>query len=145
MKALLQRVKKSSVRVNSKIVGQIENGFMILFGVEEGDDKSKAEYLASKIANLRVFDDENGKMNLSILDVKGEILVVSQFTLLADISKGNRPSFIKAAKPDMANEMYEFFVGLLRQKGIKVETGVFQAVMEVEIINDGPVTFMLER
>lgn len=145
MKALLQRVKKASVHVNDNIVGEINRGLLVFIGVEKKDTNSQAEFLANKVSNLRIFEDKNDKMNLSVKDVNGEILVVSQFTLIGDTSKGNRPGFDNAAKPDVANQMYEYFVKLLRDKGITVETGVFQADMQVELINDGPVTFLLEK
>ncbi|MCH5314420.1 MAG: D-tyrosyl-tRNA(Tyr) deacylase [Eubacterium sp.] len=145
MKAVIQRVINSSVSIDGKIVSAIEKGYMILLGVEQGDTKEEADKLVKKIPLLRIFEDENGKMNLSCLDVDGEILVVSQFTLSADCSHGRRPSFIKAAPPDEANELYEYFVEGLRKSGVKkVLTGEFGADMKVSLINDGPVTIILE-
>ena len=145
MKAVIQRVINSSVSIDGKIVSAIEKGYMILLGVEQGDTKEEADKLVKKIPLLRIFEDENGKMNLSCLDVDGEILVVSQFTLSADCSHGRRPSFIKAAPPDEANELYEYFVESLRKSGVKkVLTGEFGADMKVSLINDGPVTIILE-
>ncbi len=146
MKAVLQRVKKANVKVEGKVVGEInKKGFMILLGVGPNDTTKQADYLVQKISKLRVFGDENGKMNLSIKDVEGELLIVSQFTLYADCSAGNRPSFIKGAKPDLANELYEYFCNKCTENGIKVETGIFGAEMDVELINDGPVTIILEN
>lgn len=145
MKAVIQRVNKSSVSVDGEIKGSIGKGYNILLGVMDGDSESQAELLASKVAKLRVFEDEAGKMNKSVLDIGGEILVVSQFTLCADIKKGNRPSFTDSAAPDEANRLYEYFCSKLRENGIsKVETGVFAADMKVEIENDGPVTIVMD-
>lgn len=145
MKAVLQRVKYSNVKIDDKIVGQCQQGFMILLGVVEGDTKADADKLIKKIPVLRVFEDENGKMNLSCLDVDGEMLVISQFTLCADCSHGRRPSFTDSASPDKANELYEYFVEQLKLSGVKsVETGVFGADMQVELVNDGPVTIILD-
>lgn len=145
MKALVQRVKKASVTVDGEIVSKINHGFLIFLGVENGDSHEQADYLAKKVANLRVFEDDAGKMNLSIKDKQGEIIVVSQFTLAADCSKGNRPSFVNAARPETANPLYEYFVERIKGEGINTGTGVFQAHMDVELINDGPITIMLER
>lgn len=145
MKILLQRVTTAKVTINGKVVGEIGKGYVILLGVKEGDSEKEADFLAEKIINLRVMSDENDKMNLSIKDVGGEILVVSQFTLYADVTAGRRPSFIGAAKPDIANELYEHFVDKLKKLGVKnVQTGEFGAYMSVEIVNDGPVTIMLD-
>lgn len=143
MRAVVQRVKSSSVVVNSEVVGSIAKGFNVLLGIEEGDTEDDMRYMADKILGLRVFEDEDEKMNLSIEDVEGEVLVISQFTLLGDARKGRRPSFIKAAQPDRANELYEAFCGLLSER-IRVERGVFGAHMEVNIVNDGPVTLLLD-
>ncbi len=145
MRAVVQRVTKSSVSVDGEIKGSIGKGFNVLLGVMQGDGEEQAELLAAKIAKLRVFEDENCKMNKSILDIGGEILVISQFTLCADIKKGNRPSFTDSAAPDEANRLYEFFCSKLLENGVsKVETGVFAADMAVEISNDGPVTIIMD-
>ena len=144
MKAILQRVTFAEVKVDGNTVGKIDNGFLILLGVAEGDTEKEADALSSKIATLRVFTDENDKMNLSLIDTSGEMLIVSQFTLCGDCKKGTRPSFDKSAPPEVANELYEYFIKEVQSYGIKTGTGVFGAMMEVELINDGPVTFMLE-
>ena len=144
MRAVVQRVKESSVKVDGSTVGKIGPGLNVLLGVAEGDTEKDADFLAEKIANLRIFEDENGKMNLSLLDVKGGMLVISQFTLLGDCRKGRRPSFVKAAGPEEADALYRYFVGKTEEKGVKVETGVFRAMMEVYIVNDGPVTLIVE-
>lgn len=145
MKAVVQRVTSSRVKVEGKIIGEISKGFNVLLGVVNGDTKTEAELLAGKIARLRVFEDTEGKMNLSIGDVNGEILAISQFTLCADLKKGNRPSFIPSAPPDEANELYKYFCDCLLQNGVrKVEKGEFGADMKVEIHNDGPVTIILD-
>ena len=143
MKTVIQRVNHASVKVDGEVKGNIEKGFLILFGAEPEDTDEDCAKLAEKISKLRIFEDENGKTNLSIKDVGGDILSVSQFTLLADCSHGNRPSFIGAAKPDEANRLYERFNDELRLRGIKVETGVFGAHMIVELENDGPFTIVL--
>ena len=144
MKAVVQRVKESSVSVDGQIVGKIGKGLMVLLGVAEEDTPKDADYLADKIINLRIFEDENGKMNLSLLDVKGELLAVSQFTLLGNCRKGRRPSFIQAARPEKAEELYEYFIQQVSQKGIPVQTGKFGAMMAVSLINEGPVTLIVE-
>lgn len=145
MKLLVQRVANANVKVDDKIVGKVDKGFLVLCGVTHTDTKEIADYLVKKLLNLRVFEDENEKMNLSLKQVNGELLIVSQFTLYADTSSGNRPSFINAAKPDMANELYEYFCSQCAKEGIHVEKGVFGAHMEVSLLNDGPVTIMLEK
>ena len=144
MKVLIQRVKKAGVSIDGENVSSIEKGILVLVGIEKGDTKEQVEKLAKKVVNLRIFSDENDKMNLSLVDIKGEMLVVSQFTLCGDCKKGTRPSFDKSAPPDIANELYEYFVSLIKNCGIKTGTGKFGAMMEVSLINDGPVTFMLE-
>lgn len=145
MKAVIQRVKYASVKVDNKIIGECKQGFMILLGVIDGDTKEDADKLIKKIPVLRIFEDENGKMNKSLLDIDGEILVVSQFTLAADCSHGRRPSFTASAPLDIANELYEYLVGELKTAGVKsVQTGEFGADMAVELLNDGPVTIILD-
>ena len=145
MKAVIQRVKSASVAVNGETVGSIGEGYMILLGVMEGDEKKHAEVTAKKTASLRIFTDEDDKMNKSILDIDGEILVVSQFTLCADVKKGNRPSFINSAKPETANELYEYFMQCLKDNGVKkVEHGIFGEHMEVSLVNNGPVTILYD-
>jgi len=144
MKALVQRVSKASVSVNDRIVGKIGPGLVVFLGVAQADSKEDASYLANKVVNLRIFADELGKFSLSALDTRGDILIVSQFTLLADTRKGRRPDFTDAAPRDLAEELYEFFAEQVRATGLKVETGLFQEHMLVEIHNDGPVTISLE-
>jgi len=144
MKVVLQRAKHASVKVNNETVGQIDFGFVLLVGVTHEDKEKDAELLAEKISGLRVFEDEEGKMNLSLLDVKGSILSVSQFTLYADCRKGRRPNFMNAAKPYHAKHLYDYFNQCLVERGIRVETGVFGEMMEVSLINDGPVTIILD-
>lgn len=144
MRCVLQRVTSASVAVHGKIVGQIGKGLMVLVGVSSGDGEKDIQYMADKLPNLRIFEDEQGKMNLSLLDVGGSILAVSQFTLLGDARGGRRPSFIEAARPETANPMYEELVRRLRETGLAVETGVFQAEMAVSLVNDGPVTILLD-
>jgi len=145
MKALVQRVKKASVTIENKLYSTIDKGLLIFLGVEKNDENYNAEKLAEKILKLRIFEDDNGKMNYSVIDNCFEILVVSQFTLCGDCKKGTRPSFDNSASADKANELYEYFVACLKQSGLKIQTGKFQAHMEVSLINDGPVTFMLEK
>ena len=145
MKLVVQRVKNAQVDVDNKTVGKIDNGFLVLIGITHTDTKEIADYLVKKLINLRVFEDENGKMNLSLSDIKGSLLLVSQFTLYADCSGGNRPSFTEAAKPDYANELYEYIISECKKKVDKVETGIFGADMKVSLINDGPVTIILEK
>lgn len=144
MKALVQRVTTASVSVSGTVIGKIGQGLVILLGIARADSAEDARYLANKIVNLRVFADEASEIALSALEIEGEILVVSQFTLLADLRKGRRPSFTEAAPPDKAKELYQFFIDQVRSTGLKVETGIFQEHMLVEIHNDGPVTLMLE-
>jgi len=145
MRIVLQRVKQAAVAVEKQTVGQINKGVCLLVGVEKGDTEEEARYLAHKIVELRIFPDEEGKMNLSLLDIRGEALAVSQFTLAASLKKGRRPSFDSAEDPERAESLFRYFIGLLKEKGIKVETGVFGALMDVHLVNDGPVTFILER
>jgi len=145
MRVVLQRVKEASVTVEGAVTGQIDQGFLLLVGVTHDDTLEQVNWLADKIAGLRVFEDEEERMNLSLQDVEGKILSVSQFTLYGDVKKGRRPAFTEAAKPDVANELYEAFNARLRQQGIIVETGQFGAMMDVALVNDGPVTLILEK
>ena len=145
MKIILQKVKKASVSVDNKIVGSIDKGYCLLVGVHKESTEEDAKYLAKKVAQARLFEDENDKINLSLKDVEGSILSVSQFTLYADTKKGNRPSFTSAAGAEKANELYEKFNEYLKEEGVTVETGIFQTVMEVNIVNDGPVTIVYEK
>lgn len=144
MRAVVQRVTRASVTVDGQIIGQIKHGLMVLLGVEQEDTVSDAQQLADKSVQLRIFDDADGKMNLALADVGGEMLVVSQFTLLGDCRKGRRPSFIQAAQPEVAERLYETFVAAVGVQGIRVATGKFRATMQVELVNDGPVTMLLD-
>ena len=144
MKLVIQRVKTASVNVDDKTVGEIGSGLLVLVGVSHGDTSADAAHLAKKTANLRIFNDDEGKMNRSVFDTGGEILAVSQFTLYGDCTKGNRPSFVGAAKPEKGRKLYDEFVEQLRTHGPHVETGIFQASMDVSLLNDGPVTLILE-
>jgi D-aminoacyl-tRNA deacylase len=144
LKAVIQRVGEAGVTVDGNTVGWIGRGILLLLGVEKGDGERDAEWMAEKICNLRIFEDQAGKMNLSLLETGGAILAVSQFTLAGNCAKGRRPSFDSAAPPEEANRLYEYFVKKLRSSGLQVETGVFQAMMQVSLVNDGPVTFILE-
>lgn len=145
MKVVIQRVKNASVEVEGKIVGEIEKGFLVFLGIKVGDTKKEADYLIKKVCNLRVFTDENDKMNLGLKDVNGKMLIVSQFTLYGDCSDGNRPSFIEAARPEEAIPLYEYFCERGAQNGIEVHRGIFGADMKVELLNDGPVTIIIEK
>jgi D-aminoacyl-tRNA deacylase len=144
MRAVIQRVRRACVEVEGEIVGEIESGLVVLLGVAHGDQTADADYLTDKIINLRVFQDPQGKMNLSLADTGGALLVVSQFTLYGDARKGRRPSYIEAAAPEKANSLYEYFVERARSQGLRVETGIFQAMMQVSLTNDGPVTILLD-
>ena len=144
MRSVIQRVSRAKVTVDGEITGEIGKGILVLLGVANEDSEKEANYLLDKIVNLRIFEDAEGKMNLSLADIAGELLVVSQFTLYGDVRKGRRPSFIKAAPPEKANALYEFFVAEARKHIAKVETGRFQAMMDVELVNDGPVTILLD-
>lgn len=145
MKFIVQRVNKSQVEVEEKIVGKIDKGFMVLIGITHNDTKEIADFLVRKLINLRVFEDENGKMNLSLKDVQCSLLLVSQFTLYADCTSGNRPSFTNAAKPEFANELYEYIIEECKKQISNVQTGIFGADMQVSLVNDGPVTIILEK
>jgi len=144
MRAVIQRVARAKVSVDGEITGEIGKGFLVLLGVSREDSEKEASYLLEKTLNLRIFEDADDKMNLSLLDIEGELLVVSQFTLYGDVRKGRRPSFIEAAAPTEANRLYEFFVAEARKQIERVETGRFQAMMDVELVNDGPVTILLD-
>jgi D-tyrosyl-tRNA(Tyr) deacylase len=144
MRVVVQRVKKGSVEIEEKEIGKIEKGLVILLGVGQNDTEKDAEYLAEKIVNLRIFEDKEGKMNLSVKDINGQILVISQFTLYGDCKRGRRPSFISAALPDKAVKLYDCFVKYIKNYGLEIETGEFQAMMLVKIYNDGPVTILLD-
>ena len=145
MKLVVQRVKNAKVEVEGKVVGKIEKGFLVLLGVTHHDTKQEADYLVKKLCNLRIFEDENEKMNLGLKDVGGELLIISQFTLYADCSQGNRPAFINAAKPDIAEPLYEYFCEECAKNNIHVEKGIFGADMKVSLLNDGPVTIIMEK
>ena len=145
MKLVVQRVKNASVEVDKKTVGKIDRGYLVLLGVTHTDTKEIADYLVKKLCNLRIFEDENGKMNLNIKQVDGSMLIVSQFTLYGDCTDGNRPSFTNAAKPDFANELYEYFCEKCSENNIHIEKGIFGADMKVSLLNDGPVTIILEK
>ena len=144
MKVVVQRVSEAHVKVDEEIVGKIGKGFMLLIGIDENDERTDADWIVQKILNLRIFGDENDKLNLSIKDIAGEILCISQFTLIADYKKGNRPSFIKAAKPEKAIPLFEYFKTELSKSDLKIESGIFGADMKVSLINDGPVTIVID-
>jgi D-tyrosyl-tRNA(Tyr) deacylase len=144
MRAVVQRVSQANVKVDGKIVGEINKGLLVLLGVGKEDDDKDLDYMIDKILGLRIFEDENGKLNLSLLDIKGELLVISQFTLYGNVKKGKRPSFTDAADPDIANKYYELFIQKAREKGVKTEHGIFGADMKVSLINDGPVTILID-
>ena len=146
MKLVIQKVKKAKVEVKNNVVGQIDKGYMVLLGVKKGDTEKEAVYLAKNLCNLRIFEDDNGKMNLSIKDVNGELLIISQFTLYGNTKEGNRPSFIEVEEPEKANELYKYFLIKCKENGIeKVEQGIFGEHMEVSLINDGPNTIIMEK
>ncbi len=144
MRLVVQRVDNASVTIENELFSSIGQGYLILFGAEKGDTKAQADWLANKVSVLRCFSDENGKMNLSIKDIQGEILIVSQFTLAGDVKKGTRPSFDRAMPPSEANEMYEYFISKVKEQNIPVKTGIFGAHMEVKLLNNGPVTFVID-
>lgn len=144
MRAVVQRVSRAAVRVDAKTVGEIGAGLVVLLGIRSGDTRDAADYLAERVANLRIFADADDKMNLSVKDIQGGVLAVSQFTLFGDVRRGRRPSFIDAAPPAEAQPLYEHFLAALRAHGLRVENGVFRAMMEVELVNDGPVTILLD-
>jgi D-aminoacyl-tRNA deacylase len=144
MRAVVQRVSRAQVTVGEEVVGKIGPGVLVLLGVAKSDTQADAEYLATKIAGMRIFEDENGKMNLSLSETGGAVLAVSQFTLYGDLRKGKRPSFDEAAPPELARELYEYFISKIREAGFTCETGRFQAMMQVELVNDGPVTILLD-
>ena len=145
MRAVVQRVSSSKVTVDGEVTGEINKGLLVLLGVTHEDTSKDVDYIIDKVLNLRIFEDENGKMNLGLKDVGGELLIISQFTLYADCSEGNRPSFVNAAKPEMANVLYEYFCEECKKNEIKVEKGIFGADMKVSLLNDGPVTIILEK
>lgn len=144
MKIVVQRVKEANVKVDNEIVGKISEGLMLLIGVDEEDDNNDADWLIKKIIDLRIFSDQDGKMNLSVKDISGEILCISQFTLISDYKKGNRPSYIKAAKPEKAIPLFDYFKQEIKKSGLKIESGIFGADMKVSLLNDGPVTLVLD-
>ncbi len=144
MKIVIQRVSYGSVTVDNKLIGEINKGLIILLGISQTDTKENADILVDKCLNLRIFSDDNGKMNLSLNDIKGEALVISQFTLYGDTKKGRRPSFVEAGSPELAEELYNYFVNKMNESKLKIETGIFRADMKVQINNDGPVTFILD-
>lgn len=144
MRAVVQRVSRAKVTVNNKVTGEIGRGLLVLLGVAKDDNESDADYLAEKICGLRIFEDEGGKMNLSVGEIGGAVLIVSQFTLYGDVRRGKRPSFDAAALPDEARRLYEYFVGQVRASGLRCETGQFQAMMQVELVNEGPITTLLD-
>ena len=144
MKSVIQRVSQASVKVNGEIAGEIEDGLLLLIGIDEEDEEQDADWLIQKILNLRIFGDEDGKLNLSVKDTAGEILCISQFTLIADYRKGNRPSFIKAARPEKAIPLFEYFKSEIAKSALKIESGIFGADMKVSLINDGPVTIVMD-
>ena len=144
MKAVIQRVSEAHVKVDGEITGEISHGLLLLIGIDEEDEKTDADWLVQKILNLRIFGDEDGKLNLSVLDISGEIICISQFTLIADYKKGNRPSFIKAAKPEKAIPLFEYFKTEIAKSSLKIESGIFGADMKVSLLNDGPVTIVMD-
>ena len=144
MKVVLQRVSEASVQVDGKIAGEISHGLMLLIGVDENDENADADWLVKKVVDVRIFSDEDGKMNHSVKDIKGEILCVSQFTLISDYKKGNRPSYIKAARPEKAIPLFDYFKDEIKKSGLKTESGIFGADMKVSLVNDGPVTLVLD-
>jgi D-tyrosyl-tRNA(Tyr) deacylase len=144
MRAVVQRVSRARVTVEEAVVGEIGPGFVVLVGVQGGDTSADADYLAAKVGELRIFEDSDGKMNLSLREAGGAVLAISQFTLLGDTSRGNRPSFIRAERPERANQLYVEFLEALRKRGLRVETGVFRAMMDVELVNNGPVTILID-
>lgn len=144
MRAVVQRVSRAKVTVNGEVTGEIESGLLVLLGIAQQDTEADADYLADKIAGLRIFEDEGGKMNLSVADTGGSVLAVSQFTLYGDVRRGKRPSFDEAARPERARELYEYFVARIRSAGLRCETGRFQEMMKVELVNEGPVTILLD-
>lgn len=145
MKALIQRVKSASVSINQELYSKIGKGILVFLGVEKDDTEVQADWLVNKISKLRIFEDENEKMNLSVEDINGEILIVSQFTLAGDCKKGTRPSFDNAKNPEDANKLYEYFTNKMKETGLSIKTGVFRAMMDIELINDGPVTFLIGK